>query len=411
MNTSVGLSISTCHIALVVVRRGKILCASGASVGEGTSMDTTIRELLASVSRPPWRRHVKVTVGPSLSQVKRLTGLPPLQDSAEQERLVREGCGRFFLHNGASLIVTGLERLGPDAAWAGVIDESVVRQVRDACEAERYSLSLVAPTVIALRYGLENCEFSDEDGGVRVEVTCDDDGRLATVRRRPVDPEMREMSSWHLADALSSLGEDASLFAAAYGGAMIPRDEPLVARAGREITITRSTSSRRIAVAALCCGLAAGMYATVPTARAFQKNVLTAGQIAAMDDQRRTAFEMENELRRVTEALSELSTFASNRRSAIHLLASIAEVLPEGSILQSVRIDGGGGTLVALTPRAALVVGPLGRMSEIASVEITGSVTRQPIGNDEMERVTLRIGFATASSPAELSSPSTIDDG
>jgi hypothetical protein len=45
------------------------------------------------------RPRAVAAIGPSLVQVKKLSGLPLLQDSAALSAVIREGAGRFFLKN------------------------------------------------------------------------------------------------------------------------------------------------------------------------------------------------------------------------------------------------------------------------------------------------------------------------
>jgi hypothetical protein len=56
----------------------------------------------------------------------------------------------------------------------------------------------------------------------------------------------------------------------------------------------------------------------------------------------------------------------------------------------TLRVDSAGGSFVALATRGAAVLPSLGKLSEIDGASISGPVTREIVGTQELERVTIR---------------------
>jgi hypothetical protein len=98
----------------------------------------------------------------------------------------------------------------------------------------------------------------------------------------------------------------------------------------------------------------------------------------------------ERELRRTTATLGEVAAFDGGRRSATLLLADLTRALPDSSAIAAIRVDTAGGTLVALTPRAATVLSGIERVPGIVAPEIPGPVTREAVRGRELERLTVR---------------------
>jgi hypothetical protein len=119
-------------------------------------------------------------------------------------------------------------------------------------------------------------------------------------------------------------------------------------------------------------------------------------RLASLATQRRAAALVEGELRRVTGALVGLATFDATRRSHTALLADLTDALPEGTALVAFRTDTALGSLVALTPRAAIVLGAMEKVRGTASPEVFGPVTKEVVNGKEYERVTVRFRLLAA---------------
>jgi hypothetical protein len=356
------------------------------------------------------RPNVVVAIGPSAVQLKRLTGLPPLTDTAALEALVREGAGRFFLKNGVPLITTGVRLAEPGTVWAAAFEASVVGEVERACRTADLRLQAIVPAATALAHAMRPAANGDRivwvDGDVRTELTFND-GRVESVRRLPSDRSPECSTNRDAADralpieALQKLGERSLAFADAYGATRLAhrpaRDEPLILRAGSAaIGSSRhpEPSRRRLAIAgsvflvAAACAIAGPSLVAVHSARDAR------ARLRSMEKEVLRAKNAETDLSRVSQALTEVAGFESSRRSATALLADLTRALPKEAALIALDVDTTGGTLVALSARASQVTSALEKVKEIASPEIVGPVTRETAGSREVERLTVRFRFA-----------------
>jgi hypothetical protein len=94
-------------------------------------------------------------------------------------------------------------------------------------------------------------------------------------------------------------------------------------------------------------------------------------------------------LDRANKALAEATTLLANRHSMLALLGELTSALPPDAALVTLRADSTGGHVIALAPRAAGVLAAMDSVSLITSVEISGPVTRETVGDRTLERATL----------------------
>lgn len=349
MSTRIGLAVAADRIRVVAVRGGIVLWTSEADVTDGGSLVEAIAEIFAAAPLPRWPRPVvNVALGPAVAQTKHLRGLPPLADPHALVGLVQEGAGRFFLRNGSPLVTTGIRVVEPGEVWAAAFDQSTVHAVETACHTARLRLRALVPAAVVLGSALKGERILWHDGAVCTEIILAD-RQVTAVRRFPSALCPAASGPFEPVEPLARLGDEAGRFADAYGAATLPAKEPLVLRPGRGAPGTSDVPGWRRTTAAVACVLA----------------VMSA-------------------------ALAEVAVFDAVHPSATLLLADLTRALPEGSAILTLRIDTAGGTLVALAPRAAAVLSPLGHIPGIVAPEIIGPMTREVADGRELERVTLR---------------------
>src|SRR6476659_8384450 len=105
------------------------------------------------------------------AQTKRLGALPPVSDAKVLGRVVSESAGRFFLRNGKPLVTTGVRVTAAGEAWAGALDEPVVRDVVALCRRHRFVLDAIVPSVAVVGRGLQGERVVWPDGDVVAEIT------------------------------------------------------------------------------------------------------------------------------------------------------------------------------------------------------------------------------------------------
>ena len=87
---------------------------------------------------------------------------------------------------------------------------------------------------------------------------------------------------------------------------------------------------------------------------------------------------------------------ASQGRSSIELLAHLAATLPIGTAMTHLQVDSTGGSMVVLTSSTDGVMKGLAQSPLFVAPEIVGPVTRERVGNRELERLSLRFRHRVA---------------
>ncbi len=396
MSVRIGLAVASDSVRVVGVRDGRIVWARESPVDDDLPLERAIGTLLDTVPKQRWPRpSVCAAIGPAQSQVKCLTGLPPVTDPRVLAKLVQESPGRFFLKNGIPLAMTGVRLAGNGEAWSGALDAPVVRTIADACRRHKTTLRMIVPTVLVLGRSLEDAGVVWRDGDVAAELSIRN-GALAGIRRLPMGSE-HDAAPPIARPALRALGNDSWRFADAYAAAMTRDDEPVAARPGRTTAAEEPHIPRWRLIAAtvtLTCAILAAMFTPgLAATRAAKRAEKTLGTLAA---RRSAAVRNEVELRRVTSALEELTAFQMARRSPTVFLAELADALPPTAQIAAVHLDSAGGNIVVLAPQAGDAMAKLERLDGIESPEIIGPVTREFVGQTEKERVTIRFHWGRA---------------
>lgn len=390
MSTQVGISIGADEVRAVVLRGGKVIAATEAELAPGDSLSDAVAEVLAGAPVPRWPRPpVIAALGPARAQVRRISGLPPIADARVLAGIIREGTGRFFLQNGVPLVTTGVRVEAPGTAWGAALDANAVRAAEEGCRRAGFRLSAVVPAVAVLGAALRGERIVWRDGSVAAEVELGADGAMRSVRRLPPAASLVDAPPDQPVEALGRVGDQARRFAAAYAAANVRAGEPLALRPGDALP-AGSVPAWRLAVAAAALAAALAFYGVAPAWRAERAQERASARLATLARTRGQAADARRDLDDVSGALGEVSAFAARRRSPTLLLAAITRRLPAGTAMVSFRVDSAGGSIVALAPRAAAVLGALDRVPGIVSPEILGSVTREAAAGRQVERVTVR---------------------
>ena len=149
----------------------------------------------------------------------------------------------------------------------------------------------------------------------------------------------------------------------------------------------------RLALAGTAAAVAVACALVLPIRTAAHAKDAEQARLDALRGKQATALAVDSQVAAVTAALREVAAFDSTRASATMLLADVNRALPAGSALVAFQADTAGGSLVALTPRAAAVLVPLDRVPGISTPAIVGPVTHEGADGRELERVTIRFGI------------------
>ena len=297
-------------------------------------------------------------------------------------------------------LVTSVTTVPPDGAapWAAAFDRTVIDDVAVACRHAEVRFDAAIPSVTVLGRVAARDRIRWVDGDTVADCRYDH-GTLCEVRRsrlgtRPTGDgagdEANSEADEHVGLQLSVLGEGAIRFADAYGAATSPKREPLSWEPGREPGVVRPLPKWRAALAASLLVTSAAAALVAPAVRDALAIEHATTRLAALGAERAEAARLERELALVSAALDEVASFDRERQSPLAVLRAVADSLPEGQALVTLRLDTLGGTAVVLAPRIAAAVGALDRLPVMTGVEIVGPVTREAVAGRELERATVR---------------------
>jgi hypothetical protein len=400
VSVRVGIAVAGGVVRVVAVRGGNVLWAGESSV-DGRTIEAAVADLLTARRLRRWPRPTIVAaVGPARAQLRRLSGLPPIVDAGALARLVSESTSRFFLRNGVPLVTTGVrrDRDGDSEGWGAAIEQPVIAALEAACRAHGLRLAAVLPTLAVIPHALHGDSLTWGDGEVRAHLTLTD-GHLTSMRRTVADAaaSASEHDAVPLAvPGLAALGADGWRFADAYGAAVASVRDPLAYRPARAASAAPIRTWRLVA-AGIACAVALASAILGPTLMTRHAAAQATGALAALTRQRRAAEGAESDLVHVSRALDEVAAFDSDRHPATLLVNDLARALPTGGALVTLRVDSAGGTLVALAPRAAILIERLEHVPGLATPTFVGPVTREVAAGSEVERVAIHFRWARAS--------------
>lgn len=367
-----GVELASEAARAVVVEHGRITWSGEAPVTPDVSAADALRSLASEAlgARTSCAR-LAVAVGPSLAQLRRLHGLPRVRDPRTLSAVVQQSAGRYFRQNGTPMVTTPLGEREAERAWAGAIEEPVVDIVADVGRTLRFASTAIVPVAGILGHAAPGCELTWRDGDVALELRFDGT-RLATCRCLP----------WHLASgehgtgavpapALRALGAEAIRFAGAYA-ATAASSSPLALRPAHAIAEpTRS----RLAIAGLACAAGLTFSLVAPSIAAARAERSATARLALLSATANAAERTEHSLAANAKLMSQLTDFERSATPKTLFLASLTCAIDDETTLVSLQLEPSGGTLSAITPSAAALLGKLESIPDVASPTIVGSVT------------------------------------
>ena len=402
MSARLGVGIGRDALRAVLLRRGHVVWSASAGVAEGEPLRDALVRLLSGAPRARFgQMKLVAAVGPAASQVRRFEGLPPVKHPRLLARLAAENAGRFFLRNGVPLSITDIHIVGPGQVWAAAVETAIVDDIAEATRLVGARLEGTRPTVAVLPFALRGTAAATivwRDADTRADVVVERSA-LTRVRRLPcfdaIDPPAPPTETVH--PALRALGDAGWRFADAFGAAMAPSRAPMLVHARAESRARdRWTRLGILTVFVLASAVAALAAPAMLASRTAER---AATRIGELHQVQRELARAQDTLVQLSSTLRQMAAFAAERRSMLHLLGALAETTPESTAIVTLRLDGRGGSLVALAPRAAAVLPALGDLREIMGATISSPVTREQIGAQELERVTIRFQLARTRSP------------
>ncbi|HEY7877798.1 MAG TPA: hypothetical protein VIC55_06220 [Gemmatimonadaceae bacterium] len=392
-----GLGIGQERVSAVLFVGETVRWVAARRRGEGVALSDSLRALLAECPRSQFMpMRVIAAVGPSTTQLKRVTDLPLLSAPRALAAVVREHAGRFFLKNGVPLVFTAAWVESPGCIWIAGFEEPDVTAIIAACRDARLPVSAIVPTAVALRCVVDESQITWADGDVSVKITYAE-RRLVQVRRIPSAGPAPGLPLF--VESVASLGAQAAHVMDAAGAARTPSTEALALHT-RHLDHRETPTRRRSTLVAVSCTVAIslavlspGIAASLVLRRAEARATVIGPRAAAAEKDARM-------LDSTSAVLDALAAFANSRRSMTLLLAEVTRALPDSSTLLALQIDSSGtGNIVAVASHAAAIVDAVERVPSFTSPEIVGPVTHESLGGHTVERVTVRFRVLAPEEP------------
>jgi hypothetical protein len=370
---TLGVELASDAARAVVLERGGITWSGEASIAPDESAADVLRGLAAdALGRRAPRARLAVAVGPAVAQLRRLHGLPLVSDPRMLSAIVQQSAGRYFRQNGTPMVTTPLGERAAEGAWAGAIEEPVVDVVAELGRTLRFTSTSIVPAAEVLGNAAPDCGFTWRDGGVALELRYDG-VRLDSCRCLPSHLASGEHGAGAaLVPALRALGDEGIRWAGAYAAAVAASASPLALRPVR--AIAEPTRSRLVA-AGLACAAGLTFSLVAPSIAAARAERSATARIASLSAVAAGAEWSERSLAANAKLLSQLADFQRSTTPKTLFLASLTCAIDDETTLVSLQLEPSGGTLSAITPSAASLLGKLESIPEIASPAIVGSVT------------------------------------
>jgi len=395
MATRVGIGVSVSGVRAVVMQGARVIWHSQSTVTEEKPLAESLGELFEAAPIKGWRRlPAFISVGPSLSIVRRLSGLPPVPTDAIALEMVRSNVDRFLPRLPETSCVIAAMTVEPGEIWIATVDEQAIDAVRGACEHAKVRLRTIAPACFLLASTLAEPSASTRmrwsDGSASLDVELKD-GEVSTVTRVASGlGDVSDCDSPQLSEHLRQLGAESRLFADAYGAALLGDRAPLRSRSiGRAQGSAPGISRWRLMVAASAVVLGMVSATAAPILSAATSRASDSTRLRAIAESAKVSAIVEAELRKLDASLRALADFEGTRVSPSELLASVTRALPKETALVALAFDSSGGSLVAIGRNVLGVVASLDSVEQIGKLRATSPVTRESSNGLHLERIAI----------------------
>jgi hypothetical protein len=370
---TLGVELASDAARAVVLEQGRITWSGESAIGPDASAADALHALATeALGRRASRARLAVAVGPALAQLRRLHGLPRVRDARTLSAIVQQSTGRYFRQNGTPMVTTPLGERAADGAWAGAIEEPVVDVVAELGRTLRFTSTSLVPVAEILGHAAPDSGFTWHDGDVAIEVRYDG-ARLVACRCVPSHLVSGEHGAGAaLAAPLRTIARDGVRWAGAYAAAVAASASPLSLHPAR--ALADPTRSRLVAAGIACAaGLIFSFLAPSIAAARAERNATA--RIASLSAVAAGTEQNERSLAASARLLSQLAQFQRSATPKTLFLAALTCAIDDETTLVSLQLEPSAGTLSAITPSAASLLGKLESIPEVASPTIVGSVT------------------------------------
>lgn len=143
-----------------------------------------------------------------------------------------------------------------------------------------------------------------------------------------------------------------------------------------------------------CLASAGLLLAAAPVVAARADATRSAARLRLLSADYAAALEARRRIIRAEDALNDIAVFQQIPATGTRVIATVNRALPDDAALIAFSMDSSSGSVVAVAERIVAVVGALEDADGIASAELTGPITRERLGEREMERATIRFRWS-----------------
>lgn len=364
-----------------------------ASLGDACDVESAVTSVLRELGCGWWSRcPIVVAVGPAHYRLKRVqldTGNDP-----DVVKDVGSLIARFAPVTAGNEWVANVTECSRDSAWLLLMRRDTLDALQRSAAAYRSGMRLVVPMPVACATAMRDGDGTLSDQGHLVAFSATA-GCLVSHRR------VRELAEPPNQFGLSGDGVGSAALTAllAAVGTIDARIAPaIVARQlGGGIVSRASRARRRLAVVSLAaaCLWSAIAPITIPHVKALRLE----RELERMAPRVRQLAVPRAQIAEATQLLSLRGAFRQ-ARPVVEVLAALADRLPDGVAISTLRVDSSGVTLMLLGPQAAGTIAALSEVNWLRNGRLTGGVSRDMVKEESVERATLAfdISDSTASS-------------
>jgi hypothetical protein len=344
VGTRVGIAIDGARVSAVALRGNRTVWAAEAAYTGSADLERVLGQLAAE--RPRNARIATVALGPDVTRLKTVEGLPRLEH-ADLAAHVRLHSRRYFLQNGVALVTDAVpaHRNGSDGlALLAAAPVPIIDAVSRGLEAAGLRCDTITPLALLTVTG------DDQYAGARAAAT------------------------------------------ARYAQLLLVPDHARAARLAAQVV-----TLRRWAFAGGASVLLAAATWAVKTVRAERAS---AAELLRLKPMVSAALRVRADLDAATDALGVLGRAGAGRSRRARFLADLTRALPDSVFLVSLRLDPDQtGALAGFASHAAPVIARLEQAGLVRHAAFEGPVTREALGGREWERFAIRFRFPSGESP------------
>lgn len=354
----VGIALDGAAVAVVMLDGDAVVWeAEGECAAfDAAAIRETVLALLHGAPRNGWQKPtVHVVLSRPHGRVKRVSGYPAVRSERALRTLITMNIDRFVA-SPEPVYVTGVEIVGAAEAKVGIVSRRAVDGVLGAVAELGYRARYIVPAeALPAATRVNQSDVAERSVLALARTACGASRRapLALDPERDLVSEVRDVPPWRLAVAAMAF----------IGTSFIAIASPVWA--ARRGMLADEIAHRRLA--------------------------------ARSDSAAREA----HELAVVTRDLGQIAAFSRNRIPTSLLLDAVADALPDGAALSTVRVDTAGVDLVVLSQRTADVLDAVGDLPGTAAPALVGPVSREGVAGRELERATIRLRLDRTSPRAQ----------